>query len=92
MRDLRDCFMRGVAQSSGEGTLYNEAQKGEQACICEADLYKIKEMDIMAVCQNMTCEVERLMGIFPNTPSLSYEEIVKIIPLATLTEDQDDDG
>jgi hypothetical protein len=32
------------------------------------DLYKLdlNEIDPIAVCQNLTCEIERMMGIFPN--------------------------
>ena len=67
-RDLRDCFIRAVAQSSGRGALYQESEKGERANITAADLYAIdlSELDIIAVGQNLSCEVEKLMGIFPN--------------------------
>ena len=72
-RDLRDCFIRAVAQSSGPGPLYQESQKGERANVCENDLYAIdfNQIDIIAVQQNLSCEVEKLMGIFPNVPKLT---------------------
>ncbi len=72
MRDLRDCFVRAVALSSGPGALYQEACKGERATISENDLYGVDwgEIDIVAVQQNLTCEIEKLMGIFPNLPKL----------------------
>lgn len=71
-RDLRDCFIRAVAASSGPGPLYRESKKGERANICENDLYALdwSKIDIIAVQQNLTCEVEKIMGIFPNVPKL----------------------
>ncbi len=67
-RDLRDCFIRAVAQSSGPGPLYQESEKGERANITADDLYAIdpNELDIIAVGQNLSGEVEKAMGIFPN--------------------------
>lgn len=75
MRDLRDCFIRAVAMSTGPGELYREACKGEHANISENDLYKVdwSQTDIIAVQQNLTCEVERIMGIFPNLPGMRPE-------------------
>ena len=75
MRDLRDCFIRAVAASSGPGPLYQESCKGERANISENDLYDMNwaEMDIIAVQQNLSCEVEKLMGIFPNVPKLTHD-------------------
>ena len=70
MRDVRDCFVRAIALASGPGALYDEAQKGERANICENDLYAVDwgQMDIIAVQQALTCEIERIMGIYPNLP------------------------
>lgn len=69
-RDLRDCFIRAVFLSSGPGPLYQEALKGERACLCAEDLYgwDLDQLDPMAIQQNLACEVERIMGIFPNIP------------------------
>ena len=37
------------------------------AALCENDLYVLKgSVDPMAVCQNMLCEIEKVMGIYPN--------------------------
>ena len=79
-RDLRDCFIRAVLLSTGAGTidgkdmrpLYEEACKEENATLCENDLYgfNLDRLDPMAICQNLACEVERIMGIFPNVPQL----------------------
>ena len=74
-RDLRDCFISAICLSAShlDEELYDEADKGEDAILCENDLYKINldKLDPMAICQNLGCEVERLMGIFPNIPSIS---------------------
>jgi hypothetical protein len=83
MRDLRDCFIRAFIHShqvykSGtieeiqpNATLSREADKGEHAAICENDLYGlIGDIDPIAIAQNLTCEVEKIMGIFPNVPKL----------------------
>jgi len=79
-RDLRDCFIRAVLLSTGAETidgkdmrpLYEEACKGENATLCENDLYgfDLNALDPMAICQNLACEVERIMDIFPNVPQL----------------------
>jgi len=76
-RDLRDCFIRAMCKSADPDTdeglaLHREAEKGEDACLCEKDLYgkALNDIDPLAVSQNLTCEVERLMGIYPNVPSL----------------------
>lgn len=82
-RDLRDCFIRAILLSTGAETisgkdmrpLYEEACKGENAVLCENDLYgwDWNQLDPMAVFQNFSCEVERIMGIFPNVPALKSE-------------------
>ena len=91
MRDLRDCFVRAVLLSTGGrfyptddhklrakmGTLYEEASKGENAALCEEDLYgfDLDRLDPIAIAQNLCCEVERAMGIFPNVPPLEVKEV-----------------
>ena len=74
-RDMRDCFIRAVLLSShgiSPAGLYDEATKGEAAAICENDLYgwDLNKLDPMAVAQNLACEIEKLMGIYPNVPAL----------------------
>jgi len=79
-RDLRDCFIRAVLLSTGGQTIdgvnmlpfYEEARKGENAVLCENDLYgfNLDKLDPIAVCQNLCCEIEKIMGIFPNVPDL----------------------
>jgi hypothetical protein len=79
-RDLRDCFVRAVMLSTGgqpiDGVVmrpkYEEACKGENAALCENDLYgfNLDKLDPGAIVQNFCCEVEKIMGIFPNVPKL----------------------
>lgn len=79
-RDLRDCFIRAVLLSTGAMSiggkdmrpLYEEACKGEHAVLCENDLYgfDLGKLDPIAISQNLACEVEKLMGIYPNVPEL----------------------
>ncbi len=75
-RDLRDAYIRAVFQCAHDQMphLYEEAQKGEQALISENDLYKLdwNALDPMAIQQNLSCEIERLMGIYPNVDPLMY--------------------
>jgi len=75
-RDMRDCFIRAVLLSShgiSPAGLYDEATKGEAAAICENDLYgwDLNKLDPMAVAQNLACEIEKIMGIYPNVPALT---------------------
>lgn len=83
-RDLRDCFIRAYAMSHDyykpgtiepiqpNATISDEARKGEAATICETDIYGlVGSIDPIAVVQNLCCEVEKIMGIFPNVPRLT---------------------
>lgn len=60
-RDLRDAFIRACFESSG---LAIEQWPGS--------VYDLPwgEMDILAVAQNLACNVEKAMGIYPNVPRL----------------------
>jgi len=77
-RDLRDCFIRAVFRSAHpiKPAQYEEACKGESAVLCENDLYgwDLNQLDLIAVFQNFSCEVERIMGIFPNVPALKSKD------------------
>lgn len=75
-RDLRDAFIRAYVRSHecsfSNIALIQEAEKGEMAALCENDLYTLKgSTDPLAVMQNLGCELEKLMGIFPNVLGLS---------------------
>jgi hypothetical protein len=82
-RDLRDCFVRAVLLSTGGEVIdgvnmrprYEEACKGQDAVLCENDLYgfNLDKLDVMAISQNLSCEIERAMGIYPNVPGLTYD-------------------
>jgi hypothetical protein len=45
------------------------------AAICSNDLYgwDMNKLDPLAIAQNLTCEIEKLMGIFPNVDKLSSD-------------------
>jgi len=73
-RDLRDAYLRAICLANGidNPALYQEASKGERACICAGDIYEMKgDVDPIAVVQNLCCEIEKLMGIYPNVPRIS---------------------
>ncbi len=69
MRDMQDCFVMGCLACCGvdQPELY---QKLKDKTWRVSDLRKIDDskLDLLAVAQNMLCEVERMMGIFPNLP------------------------
>lgn len=82
-RDLRDCFIRAfilshchykdgtVEEMQPNASLRDEASKGEFAAICENDVYSlVGSIDPIAVAQNLCCEIEKIMGIYPNVPEL----------------------
>lgn len=86
-RDLRDCFIRAYIHSHSvykpgtleevqpNMTLIREADKGENAAISEDDVYKLSgDIDPIALAQNLGCEIEKAMGIFPNVPTLLLSE------------------
>lgn len=71
-RDLRDCFIRALLTCSDNAALRDESLKGDAACLCENDMFAIdlNEIDPAAVSQALSCEVEKIMGIYPNVPRL----------------------
>lgn len=69
-RDLSDVFIRAVCTCGGSEALRAEADKGEKAALCQNDVYQCDDLDLMAVVQTMACEIEKLMGIYPNVPKL----------------------
>jgi hypothetical protein len=44
------------------------------AWILANDLFELdlNKLDPVAICQNLSCEIERIMGIFPNVPNLTF--------------------
>lgn len=75
MRDICDCYVRGVILASGHlvPEKYKEAEKGEKANLNSDDLYgfNLDKVDPNAICQNMTCEIEKMMKIYPNVQELN---------------------
>jgi hypothetical protein len=59
MRDVADCFVRACFESSG---LPIEEWPGS--------VHDLPDLDLMAVSQNLTCNIEKYMGIYPNVPRL----------------------
>ena len=74
MRDVHDCVMRAFFLSAFHVVpeLYQEATKGERADLNHGDLFgwDLNEVDPVALLQNATCEIEKMMGIFPNVNGL----------------------
>jgi hypothetical protein len=73
MRDVADCIVRGWLLSTGPSDAYSLAMAGKATY---NDLYRDEcaHVDPMAVVQNAMCEVERMMGIFPNCSPLTFDE------------------
>jgi len=67
-RDLSDCMVKAMAYCAG-GEFYDKA---ENNTLSYNDVYsmKLEDIDPLALAQNLTCEVEKMMGIYPNVPSL----------------------
>jgi hypothetical protein len=63
VRDVHDAFVRAVFLATG----LNEEERREDGI---ADLYDIdfSELDPGAIGQSLMCELERMMGIYPNIP------------------------
>lgn len=67
MRDVMDCFVIGWLRANGKGSLV------EAADFTYNDIYLHGgecDIDPLAAMQNMSCEMERRMGIYPNVPGL----------------------
>ena len=79
-RDLRDCFIRALYDSSPiEAKDYPKS-------VYDLDLNAI---DIIAVAQNMSCWVEKYMGIFPNCENMSFKETMEHVPTLEIPEEVD---
>lgn len=70
-RDITDCFVKGFLLSNGvdQPELYERVENGSWL---HSDIYKIDGTNISpgAMCKNMCCEIEKMMGIFPNIPPI----------------------
>lgn len=64
-RDVADCFVLGWLHAAGRSSL------AESGTASYNDVYEHhEEIDPLAVMQNMLCEMEKRMGIYPNVPRL----------------------
>lgn len=81
MRDISDCIAMGMLESSLSSALYDTVLHGTWVY---NDLYAIDlaRIDPVAVIQNAMCNVEKMMGIFPNIPAIARE-----IPVVKVTDD-----
>lgn len=83
MRDIADCIVKAFLLSSctddkqafdyackTEGRVITPYEKAETGTWRYQDMYEIDLSKISpgAVIQNATCEIEKMMGIFPNIP------------------------
>ncbi len=66
VRDVADCVVRSLL---GAGGCEKESPIWD-------DVYTLElgDIDPIAVVQNVTCEIEKMMGIYPNVPPLSAHE------------------
>lgn len=63
IRDICDCFVLGWLDASGQGHLV-------VANACDyRDVYTDCDIDPLAVMQNMSCWIEKKLGVFPNIPT-----------------------
>ena len=63
MRDIADCVVLAFLSCAGI----------ERKCPIRDDLYSIKDMNELdpgAVIQNAVCNIEKMMGIYPNVPDM----------------------
>lgn len=63
MRDIKDCYIKAVLLSMGVGLKEDWRPQ---------DLYKVdyNNIDPLAIISNLTVEIEKMMGIYPNIPKL----------------------
>lgn len=75
MRDISDCYFKAILQSSGVLELNKLAEADNIEDIKHAVWHQVNwaALDPVAISQNLTCEVERMMGIFPNVPEVEHE-------------------
>lgn len=65
MRDIADCIIMGMLESSPEPAIQHLVEDGTWVY---DDAYSVGDIDPIAVTQNALCNVEKMMGIYPNIP------------------------
>ena len=80
-RDLADCVARafiGAAVFTIKDKTFQEElrDRAEDGTLNYNDLYSLdlSEMDPGALISNIICEVEKMMGIYPNIPKIDKED------------------
>ncbi len=70
-RDLADCIVRAFVCAT-PGVSDELRERADDRTLNYNDLFTLDttEMDPLALVQNIGCEVERAMGIFPNVPGV----------------------
>lgn len=65
-RDIKDCMIRGFLDAAG-------VQRENPV---ENDVYckEMDDIDPLAAINNMSCHIEKMMGIYPNVPKVSGDE------------------
>ena len=79
VRDIFDCYLRACFESSG----LRPSEYPKSVFDLPWD-----EIDPVAVGQNMVCNIEKYMGIYPNTKKFSYEEVMGQIPIVKLDDEE----
>jgi hypothetical protein len=71
MRDIADCIVRGFWNASSDQRPLDEPEREN---LIHDDIYQIdlSKIDPGAVIQCTLCEVEKMMGIYPNVPKLTW--------------------
>lgn len=77
-RDLADCIVRAFIDAAGF-TLENADEmyrRADDGTLNYNDLYQLDlgKMDPLALCENVSCRVEKAMGIYPNLPQRRREK------------------
>lgn len=71
-RDVRDCIVKGflLCTAIDQPVLYERVENNSWLL---DDIYKIdfSKVDPVAGLQNTMCEIEKMMGIYPNAPNLT---------------------
>ena len=70
-RDVCDCYVLGFLRATGRSSL------AESGTATYNDVYEAAtqdpSFDPLAAMQNMSCEMEKRMGIYPNVPGLTVD-------------------
>lgn len=69
MRDMVDCYVMGYLYATGRGDIVASG-KWDASMVYDPPPIGFSSVDPIAVAQNMMCEVEKMMGIYPNVKQL----------------------